>query len=166
MFRSLILQYNCFWRCRWIFLTSGWMAFLQKLLFVFTSLQWFLTVLQTHFMHRWSTWSTVVRCLQNHAHFRSESSYISFRYVVGYRRNIFVLGEMYCYNFMSGKTYLVIQTWRIVKWFWYPSYHIGCYPWKSDNFTCHDRLSFPQNFLNHMHWLQVPSTATDCGASP
>ena len=27
----------------------------------------------------------------------------------------FVWGEMYSYSFTSGKTYLVIQTWRIVK---------------------------------------------------
>ena len=42
--------------------------------------------------------------------------------VVRYRRKDSVLGEMYCYSFTSGKTYLVIQTWRLVKWFRYPTY--------------------------------------------
>ena len=52
----------------------------------------------------------------NHPHFSTRSSYISVRYVVRYRRKVFVWGEMYSYSFTSGKTYLVIQTWRIVKW--------------------------------------------------
>ena len=75
-------------------------------------------------------WSTVVRCSQNHPHFRSGFSYIFFRYVVRYRRNIFVFKEMYCYSFTSRKTYLVIQTWWIVRWFRYPCYDVGCYPWQ------------------------------------
>ena len=88
----------------------------------------FLPVLPMHFMLQWSTLSTVVRCLQNHSHFRSRSSYIPFRYVVRYRPNTFVLREMYCYSFTSGKTYLLIQTWRMVKWFQYPCHDVGCYP--------------------------------------
>ena len=28
----------------------------------------------------------------------------------------------------SGQTYLVIQTWRMVKWFRYPYHDVGCYP--------------------------------------
>ena len=66
---------------------------------------------------------TCRRCLQNHSHFLTRSSYIPVRYVVRYRRKVFVLEEMYSYSFTSGKTYLVIQTWRIVKCFRYP-----CYP--------------------------------------
>ena len=57
-----------------------------------------------------------VRCLQNHPHFLTRSSYIPVRYVVKYRRKVFVWGEMYFYSFTSGKTYLVIKRWRIVKW--------------------------------------------------
>ena len=41
--------------------------------------------------------------------------YIPVRYVIRYRRKVFVLGEMYSNSFTSGKTYLLIQTWRIVK---------------------------------------------------
>ena len=52
-------------------------------------------MLPTHFMHRWSTWSTVVRCLQKHPYFKSRSSYVPIRYVVRYRRNMFVFGEMF-----------------------------------------------------------------------
>ena len=93
------------------------MAFPQKQQFVFKHFTTvFLSVLPTHFMHRLFTWSLVVRCLQNHPHFLTQSSYIPVRYVVRYRRKDFVWGEMYSYSFSSGKTYLVIQTWRIVKW--------------------------------------------------
>ena len=93
------------------------MAFPQKQQFVFKHFTTvFLSVLPTHFMHRLFTWSLVVRCLQNHPHFLTQSSYIPVRYVVKYRRKVIVLGEMYSYSFTSGKTYLVIQTWRIVKW--------------------------------------------------
>ena len=76
----------------------------------------FLSVLPTHFMYRLFTWSLVVRGLQNHPYFFTRSSYIPVRYVVRYLRKVFVWGEMYSYSFTSGKTYLVIQTWRIVKW--------------------------------------------------
>ena len=94
------------------------MAFPQKQQFVFKHFTIvFLSVLPTHFMHRLFTWSLVVRCLQNHPHswldpriFRSDT------YVVRYRRKVFAWGEMYSYSFTSRKTYLVIQTWRIVKW--------------------------------------------------
>ena len=93
------------------------MAFPQKQKFVFKHFTTvFLSVLPTHFMHRLVTWSLVVRCLQNHPHFLTRSSYIPVRYVVRYHRKAFVWGEMYSYSFTSGKTYLVIQTWRIVKW--------------------------------------------------
>ena len=93
------------------------MAFPQKQQFVFKHFTTvFLSVLPTHFMYRLFTWSLVVRCLQNHPHFLTRSSYIPVRYVVRYRRKVFVWGEMYSYSFTSGKTYLVIQTWRIVKW--------------------------------------------------
>ena len=93
------------------------MAFPQKQQFVFKHFTTvFLSVLPTHFMHRLFTWSLVVRCLQNHRHFLTRSSYIPVRYVVKYRRKVFVWVEMYSYSFTSGKTYLVIQIWRIVKW--------------------------------------------------
>ena len=93
------------------------MAFPQKQQFVFKHFTTvFLSVLPTHFMHRLFTWSLVVRGLQNHPHFLTRSSYIPVRYVVRYRQKVFVWGEMYSYSFTSGKTYLVIQTWRIVKW--------------------------------------------------
>ena len=105
-------------------------VFSQKLQFVFKHFTtMIITGVANSFMHRWSTWSTVVRCIQNHPHSRSRSSYIPFRYVVRYRQNIFVLGEMYCYSFTSGKTYLVIQMGWIVKWFRYPCYDVGCFPW-------------------------------------
>ena len=29
----------------------------------------------------------------------------------------------------AEKTYLAIQTWRMVKWFLYPCYDVGCYLW-------------------------------------
>ena len=93
------------------------MAFPKKQQFVFKHFTTvFLSVLLTHFMHRLFTWSLVVRCLQNHPHFLTRSSYIPVRYFVRYRRKVFVWGEMYSYSFTSGKTYLDIQTWRIVKW--------------------------------------------------
>ena len=93
------------------------MAFPQKQQFVFKHFTTvFLSVLPTLFMHRLFTWSLVVRGLQNHPHFLTRSSYIPVRYVVRYRRKVFVWGEMYSYSFTSGKTYLVIQTWRIIKW--------------------------------------------------
>ena len=53
---------------------------------------------------------------ENRPHFLTRSSYIPVRYVVRYRRKVFVWGEMYSYSFTSGNTYLVIQTWLIVKW--------------------------------------------------
>ena len=40
----------------------------------------------------------------------------------------FWLREMYCYSFTSEKTYLVIQTWLMVKWFRYPCHDVDCYP--------------------------------------
>ena len=93
------------------------MAFPQKQQFVFKHFTTvFLSVLPTLFMQRLFTWSLVVRCLQNHPHFLTRSSYILVRYVVRYRRKVFVWGEIYSYSVTSGKTYLVIQTWRIVKW--------------------------------------------------
>ena len=95
------------------------MAFPQKQQFVFKHFTAvLLSVLPTHFMHRLFTWSLVVRCLQNHPHFLTRSSYIPVRYVItsGTAEKKFVWGEMYSYSFTSGKTYLVIQTWRIVKW--------------------------------------------------
>ena len=61
--------------------------------------------------------SLVVRFMQNHPHFLTRSSYMPVRYVC---RQVspksFVWGVMYSYSFTSRKTYLVIQTWRIVKW--------------------------------------------------
>ena len=93
------------------------MAFPQKQQFVFKHFTTvFLSVLPTHFMHWLFRWSFVVKCLQNHPHYLTRSSYIPVRYVVRYRQKVFVWGEMYSYSFTSGKTYLVIQTWRIVKW--------------------------------------------------
>ena len=93
------------------------MAFPQKQQIVFKHFTTvFLSLLPTHFMHRLFTWSLVVRGLKNHPHFLTRSSYIPVRYVVRYRRKVFVWGKMYSYSFTSGKTYLVIQTWRIVKW--------------------------------------------------
>ena len=122
MFRPLILLYNCFWRCPWIFLTPGWMAFPQKLQFVFKHFTTvFLPVLPTHFINCSEVFTIP-------SHFWSRSSCIPFRCIVRYRRNIFVLSEMYCNSFTSWKTYLVIQTWRTVKWFRYPCHDIGCYP--------------------------------------
>ena len=41
--------------------------------------------------------------------------------------------------------------------FFYSDLHL--YPSKSYNFTYHDRFSFPQNFPDHMHRLQIASTA-------
>ena len=70
-----------------------------------------------------------MRCLQNHPYLSSRLSYISFRYAVRYRRNVFVLWEIYCYSFTSEKTYLEIQAWRLIKWFRYPCYVADCYPW-------------------------------------
>ena len=84
------------------------MAFPQKQQFVFKHFTTvFLSVLPTHFMHRLFTWSLVVRCLQNHPHFLTRSSYIPVRYV-GEKCILIAL--------RAEKTYLVIQTWRIVKW--------------------------------------------------
>ena len=104
------------------------MAFPQKLQFVlkhFTSYS-VLTVVANAFyapvIHIFNC-----RCLQNHLHFRSRSSYHPFRYVFRYCRNSFVLREMYCFSFTSGKTYHVIQTWRMVKWFRYPCHDVGSY---------------------------------------
>ena len=58
-------------------------------------------------MHRLFTWSLVMRCLQNHPHFLTRFSYIPVRYV-GERCILIAL--------RAEKTYLVIQTWRIVEW--------------------------------------------------
>ena len=80
------------------------MAFPQKQQFVFKHFTTvFLSVLPAHCMHRLFTWSLVVRCLQNHPHFLTRSSYIAVRYVVRYRRKVFVWGEVYSYSFTSGK---------------------------------------------------------------
>ena len=49
----------------------------------------------------------IINCsevLKNQSQFKSRSSYIPFRYVIMFRRNFFVLRDMYCcYRFKSGK---------------------------------------------------------------
>ena len=95
-------------------------TFPQKLQFVFKHFTTvFLPVLPTHFMHRWSTWSTVVRCLQIHPHFRGRSLYMS--------KHFCFVGAVLLY-LSERKKLILIQTWRIVKWFRYPFYDIGFYP--------------------------------------
>ena len=131
------------------------MAFPQKQQFVFKHFTTvFLSVLPTHFMHRLFTWSLVVRCLQNHPHFLTRSSYIPVTYVVKYRRKVFVWGEMYSYIFTSGKTYLVIQTWRIVKW---------ATTWQNQQSDCapsedSDQPGHPPSLISLRCWTDTTAT--------
>ena len=46
----------------------------------------------------------------------------------GTAKNFLFLGTCTVTALRAEKTYLVIQTWRIVKWFRYPCYDGGCYP--------------------------------------
>ena len=83
---------------------------------------------------------------------------------------------MYCYSFTRGKTYLVIQTWRMVKWFRYPCYDVGYYPWFKEgifrNKEIKGRLSI-QNFyfktiISHtFQWsLILNCSITNCKLCP
>ena len=118
---------NCFGGAHEYFLpTDDWLFRRNCSLSSNTSQQLpFLPVLPTHFMHRWSTWSTVVRCLQNHPHFMSRSSYIRQESP----KHFCFEEDVLSYSFTSEETYLVIQTRRMVKWFRYPCNDVGCYSW-------------------------------------
>ena len=111
-----------------MFSTYGWMAFPQKLHFAFKH---FATVILTGVANAF--YAQMIHMINCSEVFTKSSAFqksiLIYSVQIHVCRQVPPKHEMYCYSFTGWKSYLVIQTWRMVKMFRYPCQDVGCYPW-------------------------------------
>ena len=135
------------------------MAFPQKLQFVFKH---FITVILTSVANAF--YAQMIHMINCNEVFTKSSAFqesiLIFRSDISGTAETFLFsGRCILIALRAKKPYLVIQTWRIVRWFWYLCYDIGCYPWDRS-------LDFDLGFMDMFILLWCISFSRNSSMSP